>query len=53
MRYTQQYDGEWFRPKRKGWLMRCCHCRLVHRVNFRVRKEHIELQVFRLRKRNK
>ena len=51
MRYTQQYDGEWFRPKRKGWRMRCCDCGLVHKVNFKLKKatngNSIYMQVFR------
>jgi hypothetical protein len=51
MKYQQQYDGEWFSPKRKNWYMRCCDCGLVHRVNFRIRKGVIQMQATRLRKR--
>lgn len=44
-------DGEWVRPRRRGWLMKCCDCGLVHRVNFRLLIERgrpvIELQAFR------
>lgn len=53
MKYTQQYNGEWFQPKRKGWRMRCCKCRLIHSVNFRLVKnkngQSIQMQVFRIK----
>ena len=42
--YRQQYDGEWFAPKRTGWRMRCCGCGLVHIVNFRVVQGQVQMQ---------
>ena len=49
MRYKKQIDGEWVRPRRKNYYMRCCGCGLVHRINFRINKRHIEFQAFRLK----
>jgi Zn-finger protein len=31
-------SGEWFHPIKKGFLLACCDCLLVHRVNFKVIK---------------
>lgn len=50
MRYRQQYDGEWFRPRMKKWFMRCCDCGSVHIVNFKIVNEnqkYILMQVFK------
>jgi len=37
--YKQVLDGEWIRPRMKGWKMACCDCGLVHVMNFKLRKE--------------
>lgn len=47
MRYEQVIDGEWIRPVRKGYKMRCCDCGLVHLVDFRVVNGRIELRASR------
>lgn len=51
-RYKPVQDGEWVRPKMRGYLMRCCDCELVHRFNFRVirwgRGNKVEFQPTRL-----
>lgn len=47
MKYRQQYEGEWFRPRQTGWRMACCDCLLVHVVNFRIVANKVELQVHR------
>lgn len=56
-RYRQQYDGDWVRPVMKGYLMKCCDCGLVHRLNFRVirwgRGHKVEFQVWRHKVRKK
>lgn len=50
-RYRQQYDGDWVRPVMNGYLMKCCDCNLVHKLNFRVirwgRGHKVEFQAFR------
>lgn len=47
VKYQQQKDGDWIRPVRKEYRLVCCDCGVVHRLNFRVRKRHIEFQAFR------
>jgi hypothetical protein len=34
--YHQARDGEWFRITKRGFKDACCHCGLVHVVNFRT-----------------
>lgn len=52
MRFHQVQPGEWVQPRRKNYLMKCCDCGLVHRMNFRVLKNGrgtwIQFQAFRL-----
>lgn len=54
MKYTQTYDDEWFYPRRKKWFMRCCDCKLSHRVDFKLQKYargfRIAMKVKRLNK---
>ncbi len=45
--YEPLIEGEWCRPKMKGFLLGCCDCALVHRINFRKLPKGIEFQVFR------
>lgn len=40
-------EGEWIQPKRKGFMLECCDCALVHRLNFRTYKGKIQFQAFR------
>lgn len=47
MRYYVQSDGEWVRPARLGYKMACCSCGLVHRMQFRVVKGHVEFRAWR------
>jgi hypothetical protein len=46
-RFTKIKDGEWFRPKMRGHLMKCCDCNLVHRMNFRIQEGRVEIQAWR------
>lgn len=54
-RYKVMRAGEWAQPRRRGYLMRCCGCGLVHRMNFRLvpwgRGKKIQFQAFRVRAR--
>jgi hypothetical protein len=36
MRLRQVEAGEWVTPVRKGYLMQCCDCGLVHKMDFRL-----------------
>lgn len=53
MRYKQVYSGEWVQPTRKGYLMKCCDCGLVHRMDFRLIKiatgNKIQFRAFRIK----
>jgi Zn-finger protein len=51
MKFEQVEAGEWVQPKRKGYLMKCCDCGLVHRLDFRLvknkRGSFIQFRAFR------
>ena len=36
--FDRPEPGEWVQPKMNGYLLSCCDCGLVHRVDFRVLK---------------
>lgn len=38
MRYKKVQAGEWVRPKRKYYYMKCCDCGLVHKMEFELLK---------------
>jgi hypothetical protein len=46
MKYYVQLDGEWFRPIGK-YKCACCDCGLVHRMQFRIVKGHVEFRAWR------
>jgi hypothetical protein len=50
IRYEQAHDGEWVRPKHRGFRHSCCDCGLVHHVDFRVRDGQVEMRFYRLPK---
>lgn len=43
--------GEWVQPVRRGYILECCDCGLIHRLNFRLAKRGnrnwIQFQAFR------
>ena len=49
--YSDWIDGEWVRPKRRGFREACCDCGLVHVVDHRIVKDSkglaIEVRVSR------
>ena len=47
MHYHNQQDGEWVEPPMEGYLMACCDCGLVHKLNFRIVNGRVQLQAFR------
>ena len=47
-RFHDVADGEWVQPEPRGYLMQCCDCDLVHRMNFRIRDGRVQFQAFRV-----
>ena len=45
--YKQIIEGEWFKRLRRDNREQCCDCGLIHIINYRIQKGHIEMQVFR------
>jgi hypothetical protein len=46
-RYEPVREGEWVQPVRRGYLLQCCDCSLVHVVDFRVHAGRIQLRAWR------
>ena len=42
--YKQVLDGEWIKPRHRGWKMACCDCGLVHTVNLKVIEGQVYMQ---------
>jgi hypothetical protein len=40
----QQHGDEWIMPKRRGYKMRCCDCRLVHTMDFRIKDGRVQFK---------
>lgn len=38
--FDEPHAGEWVQPVPQGYLLKCCDCGLVHRMDFRVVKPH-------------
>lgn len=47
VRYVTVTDGEWIQPIRKGYLMACCDCGLVHRMDFRIVTGRVRFRAYR------
>ena len=48
MSYQIRKDGEWFDVSEEGgYLLQCCDCGLVHRVNFKLKEGKLWMQAFR------
>lgn len=46
-RFPKVKDGEWVQPVERNYLMMCCDCALVHRVDFRVVDGRVQLRAAR------
>lgn len=42
----QRYDGEWHDVSMREYYIVCCHCALVHRVDFRVKNDTLQMRAF-------
>lgn len=45
MKKTQIYTKEWVKIPWKNYLLGCCDCRLVHKIDFRVIGQQLEMKV--------
>lgn len=45
----EEADGwsRWVQPVTRGYLLACCDCSLVHRLNFRIYKGRIQFKAQR------
>jgi ribosomal protein L44E len=39
--------GEWIKPRRSDYRLRCCDCGLVHVMQFRIRGKKLEFRAIR------
>lgn len=54
-KFKEVHPGEWVQPVRKGYLMQCCDCGLIHSLDFRIvklpsGKTKIQFRAFRIDK---
>lgn len=45
--YVKIAAGQWVSPRHRGYLMKCCDCGLVHRMDFRIVNGRILFRVYR------
>jgi len=38
-------DGEWVRPKMTGYIFECCGCGMMHRMDFRVQSDGVNIEM--------
>lgn len=46
-KYPEVEAGQWVQPIRRGYKMACCDCHLVHRLDFRIEGDRVQLRAFR------
>jgi len=52
-KYKKAKDKEWIQPIKKGYLMACCDCGLVHKMDFRIVKDRVQFRASRAVKKTK
>ena len=50
IKFKKAKDGEWIQPIKKGYLMKCCDCGLIHKIDFRIKKNKVQFRAFRKNK---
>jgi hypothetical protein len=38
-------DNEWIKPAMTGYIMECCGCGMMHRMDFRVESDGINIEL--------
>lgn len=41
--------GKWYKPPMKGFILGCCDCGLLHKVDFRIEGKEIAFRMWRKR----
>ena len=53
MKYKKVSDGQWVRPKRRFYYMKCCNCGLVHKFEFKlfgtIKRRVIQFRAMRIK----
>ena len=47
IKFVDAQSNKWIQPVRKRYLMMCCDCGLVHELDFRIDKKHIQFRARR------
>jgi hypothetical protein len=45
-RYEEPEEGEWVQPVEEGYMIACCNCGKVHRIDFRAVRGRAQFRVF-------
>ena len=48
-RFRSVKAGEWVQPVCRGYLMKCCDCGLVHKMDFRIHRGRVQLRAWRVK----
>lgn len=48
-RLVKVKDAEWVQPVMRNYIMGCCDCGLVHRVDFRIVGDKVQMRASRAR----
>lgn len=46
-RFPLLEDGDWVRPHPKDYKIACCDCGLVHKLQFKIKKDRVYFRAFR------
>lgn len=51
-RFLKEKEGpngwsRWVQPVKRGYLLECCDCSLVHRMDFRIHRDRVQFRAQR------
>lgn len=52
-RFPTVKAGKWVQPVKRGYLMACCDCALIHRMDFRIEGGRVQFRAFRAERHTK
>lgn len=47
-KFKEVESGKWEQPVRKGYLMQCCDCGLIHSFDFRIYRGRVQYRAYRI-----